>query len=230
MKPFRNVGWTYYNRLQIILPNATARGSYAFSASTSTQPISANLNEAVDETGDGLGNVTRSDPFNADEAPLAASTPASTQSNKRRVSALLHDDDVASNDISHSTSASSRKRSRPSGSTFTSHSVSEKSQKLTSTLVLHGMQGSINRLTDTLNDALKPENQDPLYYDKSASSAAISRVQMQDDSLSGVDKADLAILFSENPSAVNAYLQLHDREVRLEYIRKILARFRNPGV
>ena len=147
MKPFRNVGWTYYNRLQIILPNATARGSYMFSASTSTQPISANLNEVVDETGDGLGNVTRSDPFNANEVPLAASTPASTQSNKWRVSALLHDDDVASNDISHSTSVSSRKRSQPSGSTFISHSVSEKSQKLTLTLVLHGMQGSINRLT-----------------------------------------------------------------------------------
>ena len=223
MKPFRNVRWTYYNRLQIILPNATVRGSYAFSTSTFTQPISAN--EAVDETGDGLGNVTRSDPINADEAPLAASTPASTQSNKRRVSALLHDDDVASNNISHSTSVPSKKRSRPSGSAFTSRSVSEKDQNLSLTLVLHGMQGSLNRLTDTLNDALKPENQDPLYYDKSVSSAAISHVQMQDDGLSGVDKADLAILFSENPGAVNAYMQLHDREVRLEFLRKILARF-----
>ena len=93
-------------------------------------------------------------------------------------------------------------------------------------LFLHGMQGSINQLTDTLSDALKPESQDPLFYDKSESSAAIACLQRLDDGLSQADKADLTI-FSESPGTVNAYMQLHDAEVRIEYLHKILARFRS---
>lgn len=242
MKPFRNSGWLYYDKFQTILPNASARGSHAFSASTSASMEPTLGDEGTDEPGDGLGNVASSGPINADEASLMASAatrapsaPASTQrSNKRRASGYSHDDDlVAFDEISHSitpgTSASGtgRKRSRPSASPFPS-SVSETSpRKMSTGLALHAIQGSLNRLTDTLSDALKPESQDPLFYDKSESSAAIARLQRMDDGLSQADKADLTIIFSESPGTVNAYMQLHDADVRIEYLRKILDRFRS---
>ena len=242
MKPFRNSGWLYYDKFQTILPNASARGSHAFSASTSTFIEPTLGDEGTNEPGDGSGNVASSGPINADEASLMASTampapsaPASTQrSNKRRASSHLHDDDlVAFDEVSHSTtpgtsaSGTGRKRSRPSASPFASSVSETNSRKMSTGLFLHGMQGSINRLTDALSDALKPESQDPLFYDKSESSAAIARLQRLDDGLSQADKADLTIIFSESPGTVNAYMQLHDAEVRIEYLRKILARFRS---
>ena len=62
---------------------------------------------------------------------------------------------------------------------------------------------------------------------KAESSAAIARLQTMDDGLSQADKADLTIIFSESPGTVNAYMQLHDADVRIEYLCKILGRFRS---
>ena len=55
MKPFRNSGWPYYDKVQAILPNASARGSHAFSALGSIHDTMAD--EGIDETASRLGNV-----------------------------------------------------------------------------------------------------------------------------------------------------------------------------
>lgn len=47
MAPFRNKGWAHFDRMSEILPNASARGSYAFSPMNSTAPGQLGDGEAV---------------------------------------------------------------------------------------------------------------------------------------------------------------------------------------
>ena len=94
MRQFRNSGWSHYDKVQAILPNAGAKGGHAFSGLNSTVPPLTD--GGIEETADGSDNVAGGSGSgggiggggSSSMTVDIGSTPMSTQSSKRKVSAI----------------------------------------------------------------------------------------------------------------------------------------------
>jgi hypothetical protein len=238
MKPFRNNGWAYYDRIQSILPNAGARGRHAFSATQSERPP---LDDEGSEEGgkEEVSGAVASGGKGIEGMDVDGETigERSASGSKRKLSALGvgadDSDTIASTGgqpLSIKTSSEpARKKisSKPSSSSAVASSlVSEKrsrrstaAAKITPAVAISGMQGSINRLTDVFEKSLTT----PQDTSSNERSQAIRLLQNRDEGLTQDEMVQMILLFTNKPTAPGTYLALERDDIRKAWMEKILS-------
>jgi hypothetical protein len=99
MIPFRTKGFPYFDKLQDIMPNASARGGNVFSAIHTAPPAPLNqtldldsiLDEGAEDTASGVDTITN--PMDIDEVG-DTSTFTSVSAGKRKLSTITPDEDM----------------------------------------------------------------------------------------------------------------------------------------
>jgi hypothetical protein len=110
MSPFRNSGWQYYEKFQDISPNASARGSNAFSAMRTAPPIPLNdtpnnpttgiddisMNDSTGSTGNTLINQMDIDRHDSDQLAESSTTSVfpSNSFGKRKLDVIASDEEL----------------------------------------------------------------------------------------------------------------------------------------
>ncbi|KIM72681.1 hypothetical protein PILCRDRAFT_15911 [Piloderma croceum F 1598] len=104
MAPFRTKGWTYFEKFQDLIPNASARGSHTFSAMHMAPPNA--LDRSIDMDGLEILGVSEANPPLVSGSGAAADT---SGNNDKNINDSLMDIDI-DNKSSTAVSASSGKR------------------------------------------------------------------------------------------------------------------------
>jgi hypothetical protein len=261
MRPFRNEGWKYFEKLDEIMPNTSARGTYAFSAmNTGATSAPDEPEEEDEEAGDApgaAGSSSQDGGANNDAMEVdrdGDSTLISASTSKRK---LTSDDDTITLNFgepptssvntsttsfqsskassgpskkkntkstsSISTSIKSKPKGAPSRRSKASSSISSSSRaggsrtsgKLSSDLLVHDMQGSINMLTSTVRDSMET---DPI---TKVRQEAVRLLQTRDDGLSPDQKILLFHKFTNQHALTQTYLAIEDDQLRKVWLQQV---------
>jgi hypothetical protein len=232
MKPFRNAGWAYYDQMQAIFPSGGAKGTHAFvPTSSATFDDAEEIDEDLAKVASGSGGAGDKDAaaMVVDDVLQTASTASGS---KRKLSVL--DDGPPLTHLS-SPSIPSLPKKRKSSSKMTTSSamvssgVADKASsrrvagKITSAVAINNMQGSINRLTDALTDAMEKSSTASQNPTMKLRTEAVKLLQdRDDDGLTQQEQLDMLTLFMTNKAAVGTYLALEKGELRVAWMRKML--------
>ena len=253
MAPFCNKGWQYFEMLAEIMPNASVRGSHAFSAMNTTPPGAPEGNddaegvEARAASSSGQDSHTNNDvmevnregdvstlisastskckltsdddtttcnsgsggpPTNTSVTSVPSSTPSSEPSRKKIVK--------LTSSISTSSKLQLKRATSHHSKALTSVSSSSCSTKtISSDLLVHDMQESINMLTSTVHDSM---DSDPV---TKVHQTAVWLLQTQDDGLSGEQKIMLFHKFTNQHALTQTYLALDDKQLRRVWLQDL---------
>jgi hypothetical protein len=208
MRPFRNKGWIYYDKMQTIIPMNAPRGSRVF------RPAATSSSDThKDKEGGSSGVVDLVDEDEDIESPLLT-PPSSINSSKRKLDALQ--EGLSANDSQVSLISETSKRSQRSKA----DTADTKSSRVTPATAIHGMQGSINRLTETLEKSININMEDP------REAWRLKALQMLEEvlDLSMEQKIALASLFTDNMSAATTFVMIKDEDFRRQWIADYLAK------
>jgi hypothetical protein len=168
--------------------------------------------------------------------PLLLSSSIGTSSSKRSHKTMSSESGVdPTNDTSHSAAgeqlipAAKRQKSLKVGTRASKQpATAERPAKgITQATVVVGMQGSINRLTDIFERSMVPPPQlpqPPPQQPWERKERALTLVQQRDDGFAVEDKVTLISIFEENPTTIDTYLGLTDKEIRQAWISRSLAK------
>jgi hypothetical protein len=117
-----------------------------------------------------------------------------------------------------STSFSGKKRSADSRSTSAQGTTSSARSpfKVTTAVVMNGMQSSINRLTDAVEKSIATPEGPSTHRD------AVEHLQDMEDYLTTAEKLELISQFEESEVVASTYLSLRDEVLRRAWVRKRL--------
>jgi len=259
MGRFRNEGWVYFEQLQEIMPNATARGSHAFSPMNTAPPKQLLVEDEAEEGAapvetTGHVDTVRGHPMDVDQDG-DGSTLVSTSTTKRKLATLASEEDdtvsfssgnpvVSSFNVSASSipstvpsSEPSRKKSSPSIATSskkkskapsslpskaTSAASSGRgrgrtstSTKLSSELLVHEVQGTINQLTATVRDSIDADPVTRVRQD------AVRRAMQESEGLTDAQKKVVVNRFTTSHASAQVYLALDDDDFRRSWLQDI---------
>lgn len=221
MAPFRNKGWPYFDKMQDIMPNTSARGSNAFSAEHTAPPLPLDPEGISQDPSVGIKLIDI-------DSDVDSSTLVSVSSSKRKLDAIASEEvvSISSEDplaiassepvkkkgTKSSSSITSSSKSRPhssrasSSTTPSSQPSRATSSKLTSTklspaVLVHEMQGTISSLAAAVRESgsIDPEAQ--------LRQQAVQSVSHQ-DGLSSMEKLKIIELFRKDYASVQTYLGL----------------------
>jgi len=176
MSPFRNAGWTYFEKMQDIMPNASARGGYAFSAMQTAPPPPFDQTvdlEGLDQgpsTADTRGEMSKDSitgQMDVDKEGDASMVVSASISKRKLAAAFLSDDELEStpDQSQYSPAESSRasasitspepakKKSTKSVSSIASSSKSQTKSKA-SAQPSNASRGSLRQTSTKLSPAL----------------------------------------------------------------------------
>lgn len=260
MAPFHNKGWPYFDKFLDIIPNASARGGHAFSAIHAAPPIPIDLTfdldgldkgtsgaHAPEETSSNQNKITNAMDVDKEgdvETQGAASIISPSSFAKRKLAAVISDDDSAPAPSETSLASSSKlsaspipsepmkkKKSATSLSSIKSapkskasspsarpsrlaQGSSRTSSKLSPALLVHEMQGSINTLAAAVRESGATDPVAKLRQE------AVHAVSQRDDGLSMADKIKILELFRKDYASVQTYLALLEFEdLRKEWLQ-----------
>ena len=198
MKCFRNSGWEYYDKVQAILPNSSARGSRAFSP---------HVDNTHDDPPDPLEALVISrDDGDQDNDANASGSRVSTGKRKRSG----QDDEPLDNDVNPSQQPdflsqtfppSAIGTSSPAASTPDTRSFTGKGA---SGAAIYGLQTALNRLIDTLQQSMtqppprRPNTPPPRHW-------AVALID-EDDSLTDNQKLKLMSYLLAKPEMADLLL------------------------
>ena len=241
MRRFRNHGWVYYQRLCDILPSGGARGTHAYHPSIAT-PQTTNVDRDSEPEDTPMADV----PTSTSNIPLQASqpttrimtstsspihsrldkrpldnTPRQSSESTHYSESILSPEIFASTSGTVSTTHSSKKRKTDSlVSTHSKLANLTQATKLTPAVAIMGMQGSINHLTDILQQSLVTVE------DKEAvGSQTVMKILQEDDAdLPMPTKVALMRIFADPTfsAATDVYSQTTDKEMRRAFIESLL--------
>lgn len=107
-----------------------------------------------------------------------------------------------------------------------SGSPSHIATKITPAVAIHGMQGSLNRLTDIMerNITLGPSRSNPSRPDSSSSlrTRAIVLLQTRNDNLTTSEKTRVIHKFTKDIELAEVYVALEDDELRQDWLQEML--------
>ena len=112
---------------------------------------------------------------------------------------------------------------RPSSDSRVQNQAPKKVLKVTPATAVIGMQGSINRLTDVIQNqmAMPQSSEDRQELRKEQ---ALRMLQDLDDGLTLDEKTEMVVLFQDDPHATSTFVKLTDDTLRRSWLRKMLAR------
>jgi hypothetical protein len=248
MAPYRNKGWSHYEKFQDIMPNATARGRNSFSAMHMAPPIP--LNDTLDDptivdesTNDsiaaGSGN-TLINPMDVDQHRSDTTSVFTSNSfGKRKLDAIASDEELVISDsksgkpippspsirsLSTGTSASEmpakKKTSRSLPRSSSTHSSQQRVQSTSAKMTPTLIAHEIQGSINSLASALRESGlTDPV---AKLRQDAIHHVS-DDDGLSGMDKLAIIDLFRKDYAAVQTYIALlRHNDLRQAWLEKQL--------
>lgn len=247
MGRFRKEGWSFFDQVQEIIPNASPRGSHAFSAMNAAPPSQLLVEDEaeegvapvetghlmdVDKDGDGSTVVSSSttkrkrnslaseedETISASSANLAGSsfgisassipsTPPSSEPSKKKGSKS-----------SASMATSSKKQNRAamtSSATSSGRGRTSTSSKLSSELLVHEVQGTINQLTATVRDSIDADPVTKVRQD------AVRRAMQESEGLTDAQKKIIVNKFMTSHAAAQVYLALDDDVFRRSWLQDI---------
>jgi hypothetical protein len=266
LKPFRNKGWPYHNKFQIMYPTVGARGSSAYHASiaqSSRQSVGDSVTvpaatEAVfqqstanQENTTAITPITEpgtpGTPVDDTESDYMEITPPPASStittNKRKIDTIIRESITRASQDYGSQSQNSlvtvasdhshpSKRSqlslpetlpRPSSDSRLQNHAPKKILKVTPATAVIGMQGSINRLTDVIqNQMVMPQSSED--RQELRKEQALRMLQELDDGLTLDEKTEMVVLFQDDAHATSTFVKLTDDTLRRSWLRKMLAR------
>lgn len=243
MSPYRNTGWVHFEKMLDILPLSTARGDGRFSAIGAAPPTPAvpavvhDNTEPVGTPGAGIMDVDQNS-----ASALGSSTLISTAPQKRKVlddgtdgsaSAFSRAPPMSSSGLSVASSvpdsdmpsvpSKRRKSAMPLPSTLpSSHQAasSKKAVKVSTDIMMHNIQSSINALTSSLTTGMSA---DP---PAETMQRAVNLISSREDGLDDDDRVLIVELFTSNPPLAHAYLGLTSESFRRLWLKKALERER----
>lgn len=163
---------------------------------------------------------------------------SSNSSGKRKLDHLLNDDSDArsyqssSATVPPSSSSVTASESEPPAKKKSSHSSSQststtsvvkpspKITKISNAVAMHGIQGTINRLTDIFERSVNA----PLDPRAAGRSDALQLLQSRNDGLSVNERTKMVNLFAENHVMAEMYVGLVDDELRQSWLQGMLER------
>jgi hypothetical protein len=229
------MGWEYYDRVQEIMPNATARGLHAFSPATADVPALPKDDE-MEADADNREDKGHDDhlKMDVDKVDSSLAELSSKAGMKRKLASIEGSSLQSSGSPLNSTKPStpSLPSSRPSKKTTAQASSSsavtsslsaaaatisstKRLQKITPAVAITGMQGTLNRLTDVFAESLIPKAVPTQQtVNTETRSKALHLLQTRDDGLSQQQKVEIVTIFMKNPDAMATYLDLEDETIR----------------
>lgn len=168
------------------------------------------------------------DAMDIDTAQIQVPTLSSVSSGKRKFSALRNDtasisllssDPTATTTDMTSSEPAGKKRSTGSGKDRQPRKVSaKKADKITNTTVLHGMQGTMNRVSDIFEKSVAQ----PLDPQSAVRSDALHFLQTRDDNLSLDERTKVVRLFMKDNIAAETYVALVNDDLRRNWLAMML--------
>ena len=94
--------------------------------------------------------------------------------------------------------------------------------KITPAVAIHGMQGTLNRLTDVMERNLGPSSPpDPML---SLRTQAILLLQRRKDNLKVYEKTKVVRMFTDDIGVAEVYVALEDDELRRDWLQDLLSK------
>lgn len=162
---------------------------------------------------------------------LGAFPPASSVSTSISSGPSAHS--ISSLSVHNSANTRPKKKSALSRS-VSSLAASSSNRKITPAVAIHGMQGTLNRLTDIMEQNIQSKKLTstvsltvpspvpstvPSTVTSALKTQAITLVQTRNDNLSTFDKTKLIRAFTKDVELAEVYLALQDEEVRQNWLR-----------
>ena len=94
--------------------------------------------------------------------------------------------------------------------------------KITPAVAIHGMQGTLNRLTDVMERNLGPVGPPDLAMTQRTQ--ALTLLQTRNDNLTIQEKLKMVHLFTSNIAIAESYLTLEDKELRQAWLQSLFIR------
>ena len=150
----------------------------------------------------------------------------SVSSGKRKYSALLNDtsaisllssEPTASSDVSISDHAG-KKRSTGRDSRQSRKTSARKAIEISNSAILHGMQGTMNRVTDMFSQSVTQ----PLDPQSAIRNEALHFIQTRDDNLSLNERTTMVRIFMKNIIAAETYVALVNDDLRRSWLESEL--------
>ncbi|KAG0698590.1 hypothetical protein DFH29DRAFT_1002677 [Suillus ampliporus] len=247
LKLFKTIGWSYHSKMEQILPrHSSAQGTAAYhpilsaphdeqpvaSASTSSAPRDADVSMSdadIPQPDISWGAPPPIPAFAGGSmsiAPPMSSVPLSSGSSagKRWHSEMTHGHSAPPStvwtSVSQMTKPESEKKLRLStASGKTRPSTSKKNvQDTANTAVLMNLQGTINRLSDSLNTNFSTTDEGRVAEHRSR---ALKLIQSTTE-ISTDDKVLLMHVLMTNPAACDIILDVDDPELRVAFLRSMI--------
>jgi hypothetical protein len=223
-----------------------ASGSTKIGASASDEKINGGNRQAIN--GDeraypapkGFSGVSEVEAMmmDVDIAQVPTTLSAASATGKRKFSALRNEASVMSSSPSTEPTATSEVSvSEPAGkrrSTGTGHSIGKdrkprkvsarKAAEISNATVLHGMQGTMNRVTDIFEKSLSQ----PLDPQSAVRTEALHFLQTREDNLSLDDTNKVVQLFMKDSIAAETYVALVNDNLRKRWLASMLEEMALP--
>jgi hypothetical protein len=223
-----------------MLPVAGAKWKHTFVASTATLPMQIIANEleiSEDEKeespGENAAAGSSKEVGNHMDVDRAVPLESLSSSSKRKHSHIDNDSitfpfsgassdttapgtSIASVDKKPSSLPKKSKQSAKSSSKLSSSSKA--ADKISNAAALHGMQGSINRITDMFEKSVAM----PLDPHAAGRNEALHLLQTRDDGLTLAQQTQMLTIFMENHIAAEMYVALVNEDLRKSWLQSML--------
>ncbi|KAG1784478.1 uncharacterized protein HD556DRAFT_1532003 [Suillus plorans] len=236
MRPFRNIGWHSHVLMQDILPSGSgARGRAAYRPSRATAPATTDGSSDRDSAAPMVPNIGTGSPTSgsSDLAPIPPSTRTSSIG-KRAHSDItgMHSQSIIA--PSSTFTSISQRESSSKKPKISSHSVAHinyhsevnesggRGIKPTNAVAMIGMQGALNRLTDSLVKQVAVTDESRSTEQRGQ---AIRMLMEQDDDLSLEDRVSLMNVFLRNAAVTSSYIDATDPTLRRAFVVSIIQQY-----
>jgi hypothetical protein len=235
MRPFRNSGWDYLTQMESIIPVSSPKGHHTFAASSawmmtnqSDDGEEKDLPDAIKAAGSNQAGAVVS-AMHIDQFPIKTSV---SSSSKRRHSLINIDTHLllsshaksapttiaSSEPTSKKHSSSKGKQLAGSSAAYKSNSAATRATKVTQNTILHGMQGTMNRVTNIFERSVAQ----PTDLQAGARDEALDFLQTCEEGLSVADQKKLVILFMKDAVVAQTYSRLVNEDLRWSWIAEML--------
>ena len=127
---------------------------------------------------------------------------------------------TSSNPLKKKKTASTRNSAGKVSSSVTGAPSSNIAMKITPAIAIHGMQGTLNRLTDVMERNLGPIPDLAM----TQRTQALTLLQERDDNLTIEEKSEMIHHFTSNVAIAEVYLALNNDELRQAWLQSLLKR------
>ncbi|KAG1890999.1 hypothetical protein F4604DRAFT_1913811 [Suillus subluteus] len=233
MKSFKNKGWRYWLKMLEILPNGSSTQGVAAYNPASLATAAANAEASGSSFASGLeAAVVPQVGWDQIESAAGSSMnmpPPPSSVAPSTTSKCTHSDTVLSTSATQSMASpmgppnvdkKPRLLTHSSSNIARSHKSSKAAKDATSTVVFMNLQGSLNRLTDSLHMSASNTDENDTWVSEERVQAM--NFMQEEDDISDDEQITLMNVFSRSPSICSVYLAAKP-EKWVRYLKSVLA-------